>query len=337
MPSLLRLNNGRTEDQARSIVSSTVVPPGPAQASQLFEQGSPQPALVPPSRGWRPRRRSSRRTGSSARRSRSESRALSSGPRFSRKMAVQSPVSAAATRVPSRKAPAASGSHSAGTDGRQGAGQRVGQVARIREDLVVLRRPHLEHATADTRPESPRPDGAAPAASWRWASGRTAGRRRDRHGRGPRPAAPIRRSDAPRRRPRQSAAGARRASTICRLELPASVIRTFGRRRLGASAHVLDHAVNRRADDHHLGRSRPHREGRSSPGRWPLAAPPLRATPASRPTPITSAASPRERKASPTDPPISPTPRIATVPNCSKARTSTRRFGATRSNRHGSA
>ena len=89
----------------------------------------------------------------------------------------------------------------------------------------------------------------------------------------------------------------------------------------GTSADVLDHPVDRRADDHRLGR----RQAIAEVGRTPVDRARFTASPnvpSCRPTPMTSDARPRERNASPIDPPIKPTPKIVTVPNGSKTRTS---------------
>ena len=88
------------------------------------------------------------------------------------------------------------------------------------------------------------------------------------------------------------------------------------RRRLGHAPHIVGDPADRRADDHDSAPATPSPDrsfrGRSLPAGRPGRASPGRARPRSPRTPVPV------RSARPIDPPISPTPTIATVPRRSK-------------------
>ena len=221
-----------------------------------------------------------------------------------------------ATRVPSRKAPAARASHSAGTELRQGRGQGVRQMAGVGQDLVVLDRAHVDHPAAQ------------PVQNWRARSSRSAGvhgvgvstqtRSSKQVGSGVGRARAFRAGERMRRN--EEASGLRVAltvSTICRLVLPASVTRTEA----GATSAALRTSWAIRL----TGVQTTTTSASATPSEksvvarsiapFSLAASSL---PRSRPMPTTWLARPRARSARPMEPPISPTPTIATVSGRSK-------------------
>ncbi len=192
----------------------------------------------------------------------------------------------------------------------------MGQVAGVGEDLVVLGGPHFQHAAADARPELP--GAAEPIGRGPRCGRQDAGPALEQVGASVVHAPALGPGDRVGADEDRGAAG-KALDGLNDLPLRAARIgdQHAWRGRLGAIPDVLGHSVDRRADDHDIGRSRPVAEV----GRGPVdrAALDRRASvAASRPTPTTSVASRRVRSASPIDPPINPTPTIATLDTGSK-------------------
>ena len=104
------------------------------------------------------------------------------------------------------------------------------------------------------------------------------------------------------------------ASTICRFELPTSVMSTSGRRGLGSADDICGDSIHGRADDHEIGFGR-RPESRSV---VPRSMAPLLDGLLERGGIAADAdhmrRDPPARSASPIDPPISPTPMMTAVP-----------------------